>query len=143
MERRELITKTAIGAGMVFASTGLNAAAGKTAKKSINMPLLDSLQDCQSTGNICLNHCIHELASGSKMLKDCADAVMEMLPIVEATMKLVARNTPMAKEQAKLCIKTCQSCQKECDKHKDHHTECKQCGEACKSCIQLLKKYVA
>ncbi len=97
---------------------------------------------CAVTGEICLEHCIRDLSSGSRMMADCAKVVQQMIPLCRALASLAAMGSPYAKEVAALCSRACAECHAECKKHAGHHKECKACAEACAACKEACDALV-
>lgn len=95
--------------------------------------LAEAASDCVRAGETCLEHCIRSLASGSRMMADCAALVEQMLPLCRAMASLSAMGSKHAKALAALCITACAECAAECEKHAGHHAECKACFEACRA----------
>jgi hypothetical protein len=66
-----------------------------------------------------------------------------MLPICGALARFAALDAKRVKELAQLCIGICADCEAECNKHRDHHIECKNCAESCAAVIAECKKLLA
>jgi Cys-rich four helix bundle protein (predicted Tat secretion target) len=105
--------------------------------------LIDKALHCVNTGEVCLNHCIGLLSKGDTSIKDCVRSVSIMLPMCATLAKLGALDAARLKEFAKVCRDVCADCEKECNKHNDHHAVCKACAESCAACIKECDKLAA
>ncbi len=108
-----------------------------------NDAVIDTALDCVKKGNACLDHCIELVKMKDTSIAECLATVTDMLPMCTALAKLASNQSPHLAELAKVCIAVCESCEKECRKHEDKHTECKNCAESCAACIKECKKIVA
>lgn len=117
------------------AHTAAPAAAAVTPEQKA---LAGAAADCLVAGNTCLAHCLRDLATGSTMMKDCAAAVSQMLPICEAMTKLAAQGSKHTAALAPLCKAACQDCADACRPHAGHHDECAACLAACEATIAKL-----
>ncbi len=158
MNRRNFVKNLGFAAGMssipayAFSKSAkaVKGAPDKKIRKSLDM-LTDSIEACENVARICLSHCNALLGSGDTMLADCQFAVVTMLESCTAAKNVAYANMyrmdATSKKNLKMIVETCQSfcehCLKECDKHADHHDECKACAEACKKCIEHCKKTIA
>ncbi|GBF51863.1 hypothetical protein LPTSP4_34010 [Leptospira ryugenii] len=95
---------------------------------------------CKLAAELCLSHCISEMAGGDKSLGSCASSTKEVIAACDAFISLASQNSSFTKKSAQLCAEICQSCAKECKKHADHHKECKDCMESCLSCAKEMAK---
>lgn len=111
-------------------------AAGSTSVEQ--KALAQAAADCVVVGSACLAHCLRDLATGSTMMKDCAAAVSQMLPLCEAMTKLAAQGSKHAAALAPLCKTACQECADACRPHAGHHDECAACLAACEATIAKL-----
>ena len=125
--------------GCRAAPTGVAAPAPGTAPPSPSpsspelTKLSESTADCARAGEVCLEHCIRSLASGSTMMAECARSVQQMIPICRALSSLSAMGSAHARALAATCADVCAECAKVCEPHMGHHAECKACFEACRS----------
>ena len=109
-------------------------------KNAKHARIINTALDCVKAGEVCLDHCLTELAKGNKMLGECAKRVEDTIPMCEALAKLAAQDSRHLKALANVCIAVCEDCEKECLKHAKHHAECKACAESCRDCINACKK---
>ncbi|TGL58317.1 four-helix bundle copper-binding protein [Leptospira sarikeiensis] len=117
-------------------------------KKSEKAPVnagsaIEAASACILKGRICINMCVDFLAEGHKEMADCLRTVEETTALCEAFVTISSLKSPATKKLASLCLESCERCAAQCDKHADHHEECKACSEACKSCISEFKKLLA
>ncbi len=147
MDRRDLL---ATAAGAVVASSfaaladeqkGPGPGKGEPAKvEPINAALHEAALACLKAGDICLDHCVRHLSSGSTMMAECAGTVRQMLPLCQAVAELAVQRAPRLKELAAVCAKACRDCEAACKKHAMHHAECKACLESCQRCAAECEK---
>ena len=105
--------------------------------------LVDAVNTCLDKGQRCIAHCLVAFTEGDMSLAACAKKAHEMEAVCEALSYLVTANSDYMKEQAKICSIACKDCEKECREHEDHHTECKECAEACANVIKTIDKTFA
>ncbi|WP_411821437.1 four-helix bundle copper-binding protein [Leptospira sp. 'Mane'] len=111
-----------------------------TTGKSKYAKVLMSAIHCKLAAEICLGHCITELAKGDKSLGDCAKSTRETIAACEAFISLASNNSPFTKKMASLCVEICEACAKDCKKHAEHHAVCKECYESCTTCAKEMAK---
>ncbi|MEQ1666432.1 MAG: Csp1 family four helix bundle copper storage protein [Bdellovibrionales bacterium] len=146
MERRDFIKMgimTSAAGAISSQFVGSNVA---HAAKTTNLPLTleAALAHCLQTGNLCVAHCMNELALGNKEMGDCNKTVHDMLATCEAMLKLTSYKSDLAKSLAKICAQSCDTCAEACKKHQAHwshgmHLVCKECYDACLECSKLCK----
>ena len=149
MNRRQMILTGAAG----LAAAALTRGAGADTKKppsatSAREALLVATAECRRAGDVCVAHCLSELAQGNTGMAKCSQRVDEMLALVQSTARLVAVDSTLARKQAELCAAACKSCHEACYEHQAHfaqgkHLACKQCGDACERCEAACRAYVA
>jgi Cys-rich four helix bundle protein (predicted Tat secretion target) len=148
MNRRDLLTIGAAGvAAQALSSTAARAqhkhdhkAAAAAPAPAKNAAALAALRNCVSAGEVCMQHCLDLLAKGDTSMAGCSQSVNQMLAVCRAVPTLVAANSPHLKAMASVCVKVCESCKAECDKHAAHHPECKACADACAQTVKEMKK---
>lgn len=156
MDRRQFVSTAGIVAGTAIASNVM--ASGKhdhhnhdkMVKKrkisKVEQALLDTTAHCATTGKICITHCLDNLAAGNTSMAECQQAVLAMLPVVDALHSNVSYNKASKKNLkmlAETCLSFCEACLKTCEPHVKHHKECADCAQSCKDCISAIKKYMA
>lgn len=145
MNRREMMTAVggvaALSAASALGQVKAAPAAGPVASAApLNKALIDAAEHCAATGRDCLELCIRTLASGDKMMAECAGTVRQMLPLCAAVAELARLKSPLLKAVAAACAKACRECEASCQKHAGHHAECKACQESCKACAAECEK---
>ena len=149
-ERRNLLK----GATVAAATMALGSIALEAAEKAqhchtlrgeacANQGVIDSTLQCVKDGRACLDHCIVLLKSGDLSMANCTETVNEMLVMCDAMSQMATYNSAYVKELAKICIKTCEDCERECAKHEKVHAECAACAKSCRACIKECKKIAA
>ena len=124
----------AFGAG--FAENSKSAGA---APMAANRAVIDAAYVCEKDGEICLKHCLDQLAKDNT-LAECARSVQDMLVACHAISSLAIQKSSRLKEMATVCAKICRDCEAACQKHASHHEECRRCGESCKTCAAECDK---
>ena len=149
MNRRELLLGAAAMAaaattGSAFAQTHEHEHKhehGGASKR--NKGLIKSAEDCVVTGQECLHHCLVLMGEGDKSLAACSMSASDLIAVCATLQQLAAAESPYTVEMAKLAMKVCEDCEKECKKPEvAKHEECKACGEACAACYKECKKIV-
>ncbi|MGJ4747077.1 four-helix bundle copper-binding protein [Leptospira sp. SA-E8] len=115
----------------------------KVEKTSVPGSAIEAASACILKGRICINMCVDMLAEGHKEMADCLKSVEETVALCDAFVVLSSLGSASTKKLASICLESCERCAAQCDKHADHHEECKSCGEACKACISEFKKLLA
>lgn len=153
MDRRDFLLA---GAGVVAGAVVTGATAGQAvaadahdhshhgqAAPNPNAALTAAIGKCVDAGNVCMDHCLKELAQGDKSLGDCAKSVHQMLAVCQATAAVAPTDSKHRKTLIQLCRDVCADCEKACRKHEDHHAECKACAEACAATQKEAAKLLA
>lgn len=159
-QRRDVIAGLAglgavLASAVAFAEAGApaDAHAGHAMKDAAPAPqlsaahkrLIESTAACLKAGRFCMARCTDHLASGTALMADCQRAVMNMLPVVEATFAVaghVNAKPQDLKALAKTCAQFCRSCAEACEPHSAHHPECKACEDACLDCADACDAVV-
>ncbi|TGJ99386.1 four-helix bundle copper-binding protein [Leptospira semungkisensis] len=118
----------------------------KKSKKTNSMPVgsaAEASAQCIVKGRVCINMCVDVLSEGHTEMADCLRSVEETTALCEAFVTLSSLHSVGTKKLASLCLESCERCAAQCDKHADHHQECKDCAEACRNCIAEFKKLLA
>lgn len=98
--------------------------------------LAASAQDCVGKGQACLAHCLVLLGEGDKAMAECAQNVNQMLALCGALQSLAYQQSNQTRALARIALDACQSCEKACRKHAQHHATCKACADACTACVK-------
>ncbi|NRA63295.1 MAG: four-helix bundle copper-binding protein [Pseudobacteriovorax sp.] len=104
-----------------------------------------SLEDCLSTGKLCVSHCMRLIEVGDTAMLECQRVVMDMIAVTESLQTVMGYGSAK-KSRIKSLIKACQEfcldCEKECKKHADHHKECADCAKACRDYAKASASYL-
>jgi Cys-rich four helix bundle protein (predicted Tat secretion target) len=111
--------------------------ASPSSKNKYSKAMMSALH-CKLAAELCINHCISELAKGEKSMAACLKTATETKSVCDSFISLAALESNFTKKIAILCIEVCKACEAECKKHAAHHQVCKDCMECCKSCIKEL-----
>jgi Cys-rich four helix bundle protein (predicted Tat secretion target) len=130
MKRRDFLAKTSLLAATAAVAPQL-AFSAEAAKGS----LAETAADCTAKGELCLQHCVESLSSGSKTMAACAVSVREMMVYCEALSKASARKSKHLKALAKIAHEACKDCEAQCRKHEKMDV-CKTCADACATCAK-------
>ena len=101
--------------------------------------LEDSASKCVVTGNDCLRHCYGMFSMKDTSMAACANAAFQLVAACAALNTLAAVNSEHTGHLAKTVEMICNDCKKECDKF-PKITECTDCGDACKACVEECQK---
>lgn len=100
--------------------------------------LVRALQECMIVCNHCLNECLAEDQSSTMI--DCIRTDRECLEFCAYLEQAIIRQSPYAKELAEICMRICEDCARECQKH--DHKHCQYCAEVCLQCMEACKTYL-
>lgn len=143
LSRRSMVgLSLALGAGAVGVAAGSRDAFAEMAKEKgapAGMGMVDVATRCIAMGEKCHAHGLDVLSTGDTSLADCNRAVSVMLAVCHAVARMAALESSRLPEIIKVALHTCDDCRIECEKHADHHPECKACGEACASMVTAMK----
>jgi Cys-rich four helix bundle protein (predicted Tat secretion target) len=156
MNRRNFVSSSAIAAGALLAGSAYadkhnhgHHHKSKKLNQSLDADsqnqLIDSTAECLRTGKVCLSHCARELAQGNSMMGECNVSIQNMLVACQALNDIAHNNTLNKKALQQFvagCKAICQECHDQCEKHADHHMECKACMKSCKKCIDVCNKII-
>jgi Cys-rich four helix bundle protein (predicted Tat secretion target) len=101
-------------------------------------PLLDAVMACHAAGLACQEHCLVELSSGNTAMAECMAAVVDMLPVCEATAALARRSSALLSSATPLCRAACEACRDACVDHVGHSDACRACHAACEAVLAAL-----
>ncbi len=100
---------------------------------------IDACLRCAATCNHCASSCLQE--EDVKMMARCIQLDMECATLCYAAAQTMSIGGANAKELCALCLKACEACAAECEKHDDRH--CRECAEACRACAEECRKMAA
>lgn len=133
MQRREFLSRSAaLAATAGLAMPGVAFAAEKPSTLS------EAASDCVQKGQICLQHCVESLSSGSKAMADCAVSVREMLVYCDALAKASAQKSKHLHALAQITLDACKECEAQCRKHEKMDV-CRTCADACAACAKACQ----
>lgn len=145
ISRKKILQNTALALGTMSLAKSILAdehdqkSIPKNSNKAKYAKALMAAIHCKLAAEICINHCITELAKGEKMMAGCMRTVSETKAACESFISLASLESEFTKKMANLCIEICKKCEAECKKHASHSQVCKDCMESCKSCIKEMQ----
>jgi len=139
--RRAVMIGAAVGLtlGAATATTSATPASAAPATAAKHTGLIRAAADCIAVAEVCQAHCIRQLGAGDTSMKLCMSLVAQMLPVCGALVRVASIDGARLSELAKVCTLVLADCEAECRKHEGHHTECRDCAEACAACIKACK----
>lgn len=102
--------------------------------------LYDAATDCVKKADACQQHCVEQLSAGETKYAGCAKSVREMTIYCKALSEAANQNSKHLKALAKITLETCEACETECRKHKEHDV-CLACADACVACATQCKAF--
>ena len=143
MERRELL----LGAGAISAVSAVTSLYAQDSHQHSHAAgkydaVIRTAGECETTGEVCLSHCIDLLAQGDKSLALCAKRANELTAVCRALGAIAAQDAPSLSTLASLAEDVCKRCEVECRKF-PQHPQCVACAEACVACSTECKKLKA
>lgn len=143
LSRRSMVgLSVALGAGALGLAAGTRDVSAEMAKEKdtvAEMSIVDVAAKCIAMGEKCTAHCFNVLRTGDASLADCHRSVSVMLAVCHAVARMAALESERLPDIVKVAHQTCDDCRIECEKHADHHPECKACGEACAAMVKAMK----
>jgi Cys-rich four helix bundle protein (predicted Tat secretion target) len=141
LTRRDLMI--AGGSAVLAHAVVASAADAPAAPTDKGQALTSATAECVRTGEACMQHCLDELATGDKMLGDCAQSVNQMLAICRAVGPVVDAKGKYVKAMVQLCHDVCTDCEQVCRKHAQHHAICAACADACAVVVKASQALIA
>lgn len=143
MERRDLLA----GMSALSVLSAVTPLYGQDANQHSHAPgkndaVIRTASECETTGEVCLNHCIEILAQGDKSLALCAKRSNELISVCRALAAIAAQDAPSFATLAALAEEVCKRCEAECRKF-PQHPQCLACADACVACATECKKVKA
>ena len=90
----------------------------------------------------CADADVAEMANGGMDMSQCIRNCLDCADVCAATARLATRrtaqNVDLLRAQLELCIKACETCAAECEKHDNPH--CAKCAEMCRECAEDCRK---
>ncbi len=92
---------------------------------------------CAAICNSCIDACAAEAMDMSRCMRLCSDCS----DICTATYRVASRRTDenrsVIRAMLALCVKACETCAEECEKHDNPH--CRRCAQMCRECARDCK----
>lgn len=101
-------------------------------------PLMDTVLECQKACNNCFDACLKE--DDVKMMAECIRSDRECADMCSIVLDFAQRDSKILPELLQACIKSCEVCADECEKH--DHDHCQECAKACRACAKVCKEYL-
>jgi len=140
MERRELLAGLAtISALSAAPSLYAQATHQHSPDAGKNAAVIKTASDCETTGEICVSHCIELLSQGDKSLGLCAKRASELIAVCRALGAIATQDAPSLTTLAALAEDVCKRCETECRKF-TQHPQCIACADACAACSAECKR---
>ena len=90
----------------------------------------------------CADACVAEMAASQMDMSQCIRTCLDCADVCASTARLATRRTAqnieLLRAQLELCIKACETCASECEKH--DHDHCKLCATMCRECAEDCRK---
>jgi len=143
MDRRELLA----GLATVSAFSAATAVYGQATHEHSqgagkHAAVVKTAGECETTGEVCVSHCIGLLSQGDKSLGLCATRASELIAVCRALSAIAAQDAPSLAVLAALAEDVCKRCEAECRKF-PQHPQCTACADACAACSTECKKLKA
>lgn len=103
-----------------------------------NKKLIHALGTCVDSCHYCANACLNE--NHVQQMVDCMRANHVCAEVCSALHQLLLMNYDDVTELVEYCIKVCNDCAVECEKHAHEH--CQKCAVACRECIVLCQGFL-
>ena len=95
--------------------------------------LIQTLTNCASACEACAAACLKE--DDIMHMRDCIRFDRDCADICTQAVKLLQRESTIAKQYLLLCEEICRLCAAECGKHQ--HDHCQRCAAACRECAEI------
>ena len=103
-----------------------------------NEKLIHALGNCINHCNYCADACFDE--ENVKMMVDCIRTDRVCAEVCSTLNQLLAMQYKDVTDLVKYCIKICNACADECEKHTHQH--CKECAKACRDCAAACETFL-
>ena len=107
----------------------------------LNEPLAEAVKHAMYCAAIC-NSCADACGAESMDMRDCIRKCMDCSDVCTATYRVATRRTggnePVLRAMLEMCVKACEECASECEKHDNAH--CERCARMCRECAEDCKK---
>lgn len=104
-----------------------------------NKKLINTLGECVTACDYCANACLNknhvqEMVNCMRVNHVCAE-------VCSALHQLLVMDYEEVKELVMYCIKVCNDCAEECEKHDQEH--CVKCAKACRQCAVECQEFLS
>ena len=86
----------------------------------------------------CADACVAEDMDMAQCIRNCLDCADICAATARLGVRRTAQNVEVLRAQLELCIKACETCAEECEKHDNDH--CKWCAKMCRECADDCRK---
>ncbi|RAK51375.1 four-helix bundle copper-binding protein [Phenylobacterium deserti] len=91
----------------------------------------------------CADACIAEDMDMLQCIRTCLDCADICAATARLAVRRTAQDVALLRAQLELCIKSCEACAAECDRHEHEHcklcaTMCRECAEDCRSALPTV-----
>src|SRR4051812_15867629 len=97
--------------------------------------LIQQLNECAETCNMCFAACLNE--EDVAMMARCIELDRECADICQLAASQLARDSENIDQYLSLCAEICEICSEECGKHDNDH--CKKCSDTCRQCAEACR----
>ena len=92
----------------------------------------------------CADACVAEDMDMAQCIRNCLDCADVCSATARLAVRRTAQNIDVLRSQLETCIKACETCAAECDKHDNPHCQlcakmCRECAEDCRKALPLVK----
>ena len=86
----------------------------------------------------CADACVAEDMDMAQCIRNCLDCADVCAATARLATRRTAQNIDVLRSQLETCIKACETCAEECEKHDNDH--CKWCAKMCRECADDCRK---
>ena len=86
----------------------------------------------------CADACVAEDMDMAQCIRNCLDCADVCAATARLATRRTAQNIDVLRSQLETCIKACEACAEECEKHDNDH--CKWCAKMCRECADDCRK---
>lgn len=101
--------------------------------------LLSKVATCQEACNFCFDACLKE--EDVTMMAECIRTDRDCGDLCGLVLSFAQRQSKLLPDVVAACVKACQTCAEECEKHQ--HDHCQDCARACRDCESACHDYLA
>ena len=99
---------------------------------------------CSLMCTSCADACVAEDGDMQQCIRNCMDCADICAATAKLAVRRTAQNIEVLRGQLELCIKACETCAAECEKHDDEHCAwcakmCRECADDCRKALPLVK----